>query len=163
MDPEAIDRDPLVSALVHVRPDAPGGTSGPPAADPHSVVSAAAGVLEGVDMGADELAASAPEDPDSVSVPGQGSAVAKAKGYFTKAGFEVHAPVADSFSIGAPQSKFEEFFGQRLSVDQEQLFGSVTTADGEDRLPLEALPDEVRGMVESISFPPPPELPPGLR
>lgn len=160
MDAEPLDSDPFVSALVQVRPDAPEGTSGPPSPDPQGVVSEAAAVLDGVNMGTEELGGAG--DPDAVGVPDQGSAVAKAKGYFTKAGFEVHAPVGDTFSIGAPQSHFEEFFGQRLSVDQERLFGSVTTGDGEDHLPLESLPEEVRAMVESISFPPPPDLPSGL-
>ncbi len=162
MDAQPLDADPFVSALVDVRSDAPEGTSGSPSPDPHNVVSAAAAVLDGVDMGNQELGASAPEDPGAVSVPGQGSAVAKAKGYFTKAGFEVHAPVGASFSIGGRRSHFEEFFGQPLRVDEERPFSPVTTADGGDQLPLDPLPDDVRAMVGSISFPPPPDLPPGL-
>ncbi len=159
MDAEPLDPDPFVSAVVQIRPDAPDGTEGPPAADPHSVVSAAAAVLDGVDMGNEGLEAG-PGQPGAV--PAQGSAVAKAKAYFTKAGFEVHAPVGTSFSIGGRRSQFEELFGERLMVDEERLLSPVTTADGRDQLPLHALPEEVRAMVESISFPPPPELPTGL-
>ncbi len=143
--------DPFVSAVVQVRAHEAEDTAGPPAADLHSVVSEAAAVLEGVDM-----------DTEGVDVPGQGGAVAKAKGYFTKAGFEVHAPVGDSFSIGGRRSQFEAFFGQPLKVDEDRLLSPVTTADGDDHLSLHALPEDVRDVVESVSFPPPPELPPGL-
>ncbi len=160
MDAEPLDADPLVSAVVQIRPDAPEGTEGPPAADPHNVVSAAAAVLDGVDMGTGGLDAGRAEP--GTGVPAQGNAVAKAKGYFTKAGFEVHAPVGTSFSIGGRRSQFEELFGERLMVDEEHLFSPVTTADGGAQLPLQALPDEVKAMVESVSFPPPPELPTGL-
>ena len=162
MDAESLEPDPFVSAVVQIRADAPEATGGPPAADPHGVVTAAAAVLEGVDMGAEGLGPSAQGEPGAADVPGQGSAVAKAKGYFTKAGFEVHAPVGTSFSIGGRRSQFEGFFGQRLRVDEERLFSPVTTADGGNQLPLDAVPEEVRAMVESVSFPPPPELPTGL-
>src|SRR5215471_15797818 len=69
-------------------------------------------------------------------------ATAQVKGWFTKAGFEVHAPFATSFSIGAKQSLFEEVFGAKLHVD-EGLTAAVTLADGGRDLDTSHLPDDV--------------------
>lgn len=156
-----MEPDPYLSAVVYLRRDSQTDPDEATVENPGGVGGEAAAILEGSSP-TDESTSSRVVSPADVAVPVHGGAIARTKAYFTKAGFEVHAPVGDSFSIGAPQSHFEDFFGQRLTVDQERLFGSVTTVDGEDHLPLEALPEEVRAMVESISFPPPPELPSGL-
>ncbi len=84
--------------------------------------------------------------------------IAKTKSYFTNAGFEVHAPLGMSFSIAAKRSHFEEYFGQKLAIDDEDLFGAVTTEGGEAVLPLDPLPEDIRPMVRAVTFPPAPEL-----
>jgi hypothetical protein len=84
-------------------------------------------------------------------------ATAQTKAFLTKAGFEVHAPFQTSFSIGAAKSLFEEFFGRKLVVE-EGLITSVTVDGGGLELPVDALPDEVRPLVRSISFIPPPDF-----
>ena len=150
LDPDALD--PLVSAVVEVqeRPDA-----GPAGEDPLDVVSQAASVIGGVDLGVDAASSAGPSA-------GQAS-VSRLKGWFEKAGFEVHAPIGNTFSIAGRRSFFERFFARSLVVDEERFFAPVTTDDGGDQLPIEALPDEVRTMVRSISLPSPPELPEGLQ
>ena len=150
--------DPLVSAVVELRPDADEGGADTSGQDPSEVLSQAAAMLEGV------VVETGPgQDPASEArVPEQGSGLAKAKGYFTKAGFEVHAPLGSTFSIAGRRSQFEELFGQRVVVDEDSFFSPVTTAEGTQELPLEPLPDEIRALVQAVSFPPPPELPAGL-
>lgn len=86
--------------------------------------------------------------------------IAKTKSYFTNAGFEVHAPLGMSFSIAAKRSHFEEYFGQKLAIEDEDLFGAVTTEGGDAVLPLDPIPDDIRPMVRAVSFPPPPDLGP---
>ncbi len=86
--------------------------------------------------------------------------VAKAKSHFTSAGLEVHAPFATSFSVGGPPSRFESVFGEKIVVD-EALLGSITTGQGGRELPLDGLPDEIRELVESVAFLPPPDFTPG--
>ena len=85
-------------------------------------------------------------------------AVGLAKARFTSAGFEVHAPFTGKFSIGGRRSLFESFFGEKLVVDDSQLIRNVTTASGSYDLPLDNLPDELKGLVESITFTPPPDF-----
>ena len=157
-DPDALD--PMVSAVVEVRDDAP--NDGQTVDDPIDVVSEAAAVIGGVDLGLDiapdPSGGSAGGDP----APKQGNAMAKVKRYFEKARFDIHAPIGMTFSIAARRSFFEQFFGASLVVDEERFFAPVTTADGGDQLPTAALPDEIRDLVRSISLPPPPELPPGF-
>lgn len=80
------------------------------------------------------------------------------KSRFTSAGFEVHAPFTGRFSIGARRSLFESFFGEPIVVDDTQLIRTVKTASGSFELPIEKLPEEVRGLVKSIEFPPPPDF-----
>lgn len=86
--------------------------------------------------------------------------VAKAKSHFTSAGLEVHAPFATSFSVGGPPSRFQDVFGAPIKVD-ESLLGSVTTEEGGFDLPLDGLPEEIRDLVESVAFLPPPDFTPG--
>ena len=84
-------------------------------------------------------------------------ALAEIKTYLTKTGFEVHAPFQTSFSIGAAKSFFEEYFGRKLTVE-EGLISSVTVDGGGLELPVDALPDNVRPLVRSIAFVPPPDF-----
>ena len=162
LDVEGPGADPLVSAVVRVGPDPGEGATGTAVEDPTSVVSEAAAMLGGEAAAVGGSPGSGRLAPADVSVPEQGSAMARVKGYFTRAGFEVHAPVGTTFSIAARRSLFEEFFGERLRVDEEQLLSPVRTADGGDSLPLERLPAEIRNLVEAVSFPPPPQLPGGF-
>lgn len=84
-------------------------------------------------------------------------ATAQVKGWFTKAGFEVHAPFATSFSIGAKQSLFEEIFKTHLVID-EGLTASVTLEGGGRELDKALLPEEVGELIKSITFIPPPDF-----
>ena len=80
------------------------------------------------------------------------------KSRFTSAGFEVHAPFTARFSIGGRRSLFESYFGRKVNVDDSDLIRRVTTEDGGYELPLDVLPDELKGLVKSIAFPPPPDF-----
>lgn len=84
-------------------------------------------------------------------------ATAQVKGWFTKAGFEVHAPFISSFSIGGKQSLFEKQFETRLAID-EGLTSSVTIEGGKRDLDINLLPDEIHVLIKSISFIPPPDF-----
>lgn len=85
-------------------------------------------------------------------------ATAELKGHLTKAGFEVHAPFHTSFSIGAPQSLFEEYFGQKLVVERDLM--STVTVEGAagGSLSLDSMPDEIRPLVHSVAFVSPPSF-----
>lgn len=87
------------------------------------------------------------------------ASITPAKGHFTSAGFEVHAPLGATFAIAGPKSLFEKTFARDLVVDDQQLIASVTTADGSLDLPLDPLPGTLREKVESIRFVEPPPLP----
>lgn len=148
-----MDSDPYISAVVWLR-------RGP--TEPEEATVENPGGVTG--EGAAILAGSAPSGPTSggkavsptdVAVPAEGGAIARSKAYFTKAGFEVHAPLGATFSIGNRKSRFEKFFDQELLVDEERLGAPVTTLDGDRALPLAPLPEEIREMVESITLPSP--------
>lgn len=85
-------------------------------------------------------------------------AIGLAKARFTVAGFEVHAPMGLSFSIGANKTVFEEFFSTKVVVDDSDLVRKVTNADGGLDLPIDGLSDELKGLVESVRFMVPPDL-----
>jgi hypothetical protein len=85
-------------------------------------------------------------------------AVGLAKSRFTSAGFEVHAPFTGKFSIGAKRSLFEGYFGEKLVVDDSQLIRDVKTVSGGYELPLDQLPDDLKGLVASVAFTPPPDF-----
>ncbi|MFN2606626.1 MAG: hypothetical protein ABR511_01830 [Acidimicrobiales bacterium] len=99
------------------------------------------------------------EEREAAGQPGlhDNQATAQLKTALTKAGFEVHAPFATSFSIGARQSLFEEYFAQKLVVE-DGLISTVTVEGGDQRLPLDALPDDVRPFVRSVTFVSPPSF-----
>ena len=86
------------------------------------------------------------------------ASITPVKGHFTSAGFEVHAPLGASFGIAGPKSQFEKTFGVDLVVSDEDLVTTVTTSEGGLDLPTDSLPDNVRGIVESIRFAKPPPL-----
>ena len=99
------------------------------------------------------------EEREAAGAPGlhDNQATATAKTHLTKAGFEVHAPFTNSFSIGGTQSLFEEYFGTKLTVD-EALISEVSLESGGRDLPVGALPDDVRPLVRNISFVSPPSF-----
>ena len=102
----------------------------------------------------------------TLSVPANDLAsIIPAKGHFTSAGFEVHAPLGSSFGIAGPKSQFEKTFGRTLVVNEDDLVTTVTTEDGDLNLPLDSLPENLRATVESVRFVEPPPLifgaPPG--
>lgn len=149
--------EPYVSAVVTLGAGDEGDDQ-PTVQDPEGVASQGAAVLSGGSP-APSVAGRRQADPADVNVPREGSPTARAKGYFTNAGFEVHAPLGATFSIGASRSRFERFFGQALVIDEERLGSPVTTEAGERALSTERLPAEVQDMVESILLPEPPSLP----
>ncbi|MGH9226433.1 MAG: hypothetical protein ACRD2W_22175 [Acidimicrobiales bacterium] len=84
-------------------------------------------------------------------------AIGLAKSRLTSAGFEVHAPFTGMFSIGAKKSVFEEFFGDTVLIDDQSLIRKVTNSSGGYELPLDKLPDDLKGLVGSVAFSPPPD------
>ena len=95
----------------------------------------------------------------TLSVPANDlSAIQPAKGHFTSAGFEVHAPLGSSFGIAGPKSQFETTFNVILVVNDADLVTTVQTESGEMDLPLDSLPENLRAVVESIRFIDPPPL-----
>ena len=95
----------------------------------------------------------------TLSVPANDLAsITPAKGHFTSAGFEVHAPLGSTFGIAGPKSQFEKTFGVDLVVNDQDLVTQVTTSGGDLELPLDPLPEEVRKVVESVRFAEPPPL-----
>jgi hypothetical protein len=105
-----------------------------------------------------------PKDKRTTATPESGiplsedlRAIGLAKSRLTTAGFEVHAPFTGKFSIGGKKSLFEKFFGETLQVDDSQLIRNVTAANGDYELPLDNLPDDLKGLVGSVAFTPPPD------
>ncbi len=140
--------------MVQVGPPEP-GTVEDEAAERAQPVAAPAVQLEGFTLEGDTGQAAA----SPASVPPTAAAMAKAKAFFTSAGFEVHAPVGSTFSIGGRRALFEKFFDTRLVVNEEELGSHVVTRTGENELSLDPLPDDVRRVVKAISFPPAPAFP----
>lgn len=156
-----MESDPYLSAVVSMRRDRPPGADDEPTVEnPGGVGGEAAAILAGSNP-SDASASSRAVSASDVAVPAHGGAIARTKAYFTKAGFEVHAPLGALFSIGNRKSRFETFFGQPLVIDEDRLGGPVTMEGGGRDLPLEPLPDEIREMVEAITLPSPPDLPGG--
>ena len=110
-----------------------------------------------------------PKDKRSTDTPESGvplsedlRAIGLAKSRLTSAGFEVHAPFTGKFSIGAKRTLFEEYFGEKVVVDDTQLIRSVTVESGGYALPLDNLPNELQGLIGSVEFMPPPDFARGL-
>lgn len=99
------------------------------------------------------------EEREAAGVPGlhDNQATSQTKGRLTKDGFEVHAPFQTSFSIGAARSMFEEYFGRKLVVE-EGLITTVTVEGGGLELPVDAFPEDIRPLIRSVSFVPPPDF-----
>ncbi len=95
----------------------------------------------------------------TLSVPANDMAtITPVKGFFTSAGYEVHAPLGATFAIAAGKSQFEQTFGVDLQVNDQDLVTTVSTLSGDLNLPLDPLPDEIRKVVESVRFTEPPPL-----
>ncbi len=152
-----MESDPYLSAVVSLRRDHQPESDEATVENPGGVGGEAAAILEGTSP-SEPSASSRAVSPTDVAVPVHGGAIARTKAYFTKAGFEVHAPLGTLFSIGNRKSRFETFFGQALVVDEERLGGPVTTEDGGRQLPLAPLPEEIQALVEDITLPVPPDL-----
>jgi hypothetical protein len=86
-------------------------------------------------------------------------AVQAAIDYFAAAGFEVGQPLGISFAITANRSHFESVFGARLAVAENHGVLRVATDDGLE-LPLEGIPENLRGDIHAITFTPPPDFGP---
>lgn len=89
-----------------------------------------------------------------------GEDAAAAREGFRAAGFETGEVVGISFSITAPLSRFERFFGIGLEVDEQGAVaaaGSPAPAGGLE-LPLDALPSSLAGRLVAVAFSPPAEL-----
>ena len=99
------------------------------------------------------------EQPKDMKVPVAVAQVARIKQFFANAGFEVHAPVGGSFSIGGKKSHFERFFETDLEVDEDQLGCPVSLSTGGRQLTVETLPEEFRALVQEISFVPAVQVP----
>ena len=149
-----MDSDPYISAVVSLRRGDTPASDEATVENPGGVAGEGAAILEGASA-SEFTMGDRPVSPTDVAVPTQGGAIARAKAYFTKAGFEVHAPLGATFSIGNRKSRFETFFGQPLVIDENRLGGPVTTEAGSRELPLEPLPDEIREMIETIALPAP--------
>ncbi|MGH9178092.1 MAG: hypothetical protein ACRD0N_06015 [Acidimicrobiales bacterium] len=99
------------------------------------------------------------EETREVKVPVAVAQVARAKQFFTSEGFEVHAPVGSTFSIGGKQSLFERFFDVALTVDENQLGNPVSLEDGSRTLVLDGLPEELQHLIADITFAPAVQIP----
>lgn len=143
-DPDR-NADRWLSAVVQLLPPEVRAPDNEPVAPPIPNVA----IPEGI-----HIAPAPGEATREVKVPVAVAQVARIKQFFANSGFEVHAPVGPTFSVGGKQSVFERFFDVVLTVDESQLGSPVSTADGGRSLPVSALPDEFHGVVESITFPP---------
>lgn len=87
--------------------------------------------------------------------------VARATAALRAMGFEVGNVVGNSFSITGPPRTFENLFDVRVRPTER---GGVTATreggPGTYELPVDALPDSVRDLVEAVTFTPPPDFGP---
>lgn len=85
---------------------------------------------------------------------------AAAQAAFRAAGFEVGALGGISFSITAPKSHFEQFFGVRMDVDENGVvrIAGRKSSDASLELPLQALPPELSGRLEAVAFEAPADI-----
>jgi subtilase family serine protease len=77
--------------------------------------------------------------------------------HFESLGFEVGALVGNSFSITASRKKFEQHFHTKILHNNQ--FTSLE--DGSLELPIADLPDEVKAIIDAVSFSTPPDFGPG--
>lgn len=77
---------------------------------------------------------------------------------FRRLGFDVGNLVGTSFAVTAPRSRFQAQFGTEVVSDGR---GSWRGKDGEGyELPVQALPDPLRGLVDVVTFTPAPDFGP---
>lgn len=77
-----------------------------------------------------------------------------------EAGFEVGNHLGLSLSIVGPRSLFQRVFGISTPLpDPSASPGDAVSAEGV-RLPLDALPTDIREVLETVEFPPPPAFGP---
>jgi hypothetical protein len=84
-------------------------------------------------------------------------AVERARRFFEAAGFELGPAVGPSFSITGPRELFEQTFGTQLE-DDEAL--GIKASGGGVELPLQAIPPELTGSLQAVTFTPPPAFGP---
>lgn len=151
------DNDLWLSAVVELRPLAEAdetpaegeGDQGPPPVEPPVGISLDPGTTPHGGAGHSH-------EHKVLPMPAHEAKVARTKQFFTSSGFEVHAPVGRIFSIGGKRELFERFFGTTLDL-QEDATGAKAVREGE--LTLDPLPEDIRAMVRSIFFLPPPAFP----
>lgn len=136
--------DRWISAVVQLKP---ASERAPEEAYEESGPALKVDIPEGVN-----IATAKDEQPKEMRVPVAVAQVARTKQFFANSGFEVHAPVGGSFSIGGKKSHFERFFEASLEVDEDQLGCPVSVEGGDRQLSLETLPEEFRVLVQDISF-----------
>lgn len=141
-----------VSAVVVIRPAEQRTAGGPQPEAGQAAASALQSLGFNVTQGEEPVAETPPTDDEVLFFD-------RVKAFFTRSGFEVHAPIGMTFSIGGHLSHFEDMFGQRVIVDDDALFSPVEVEGGGRELSLERLPEGIRAVVESITFPEPPPLP----
>ena len=76
------------------------------------------------------------------------------------AGFDVGPLVGNSFSITGPVALFERFFKTQLRPHTHGTVKAGEHGEGSFELPVHALPDELRGAVDAVTFTPPPDFGP---
>jgi hypothetical protein len=81
---------------------------------------------------------------------------------FTDSGFEVDAGFANSFSITGDKKLFEKTFKTKISHNEHQAVKSQDENNAESsELPLENLPNELKQVIETVTFTKPPDFGPG--
>ena len=152
LDRSDLDRnvDRWLSAVVQLRPAEERAPGDEPVVPPIPNIT----IPEGI-----HIAPAPGEATREVKVPVAVAQVARTKQFLANSGFEVHAPVGSTFSIGGKQSVFERFFDVELMVDETQLGSPVSTAAGERSLALGTLPEEFQAIIASITFPPAVHIP----
>lgn len=84
----------------------------------------------------------------------------KAKQYFSGEGFEVDAGFANSFSISGDKKLFEKTFETEITKDENNAVKSKSDAETSE-LPAGKLPNDVKKIVEAVTFTEPPDYGPG--
>ena len=85
-------------------------------------------------------------------------AAERVRGAFRQLGFDVGPVTGASFSITAGRSRFEGAFGTTVTIDDDgRVHVGDAGSEGDDlELGTDPLPGEVRGLVRTIAFSPPP-------
>ena len=86
-------------------------------------------------------------------------AAAEVADAFRQSGFEVGTMVGNSFSITAPATTFERFFGVRLAQTERGGLQALGEHGG-DLLPVDGLPEPIVRRVAAVTFVPPPAFGP---